>query len=152
MAELLGADLTFASGATRFEKGDSRVRGAYTIETKFTSKSSYSLSEGTWMKLEEAARKRGEIPLFTICFHQKGRTEMEDRVVVMPLSLWTELQRETSTLPEVPPACRSLSVSFDQCPQHVLFARSKHTLRLEQLTPGLAEGLSDYAHKIVGVT
>jgi hypothetical protein len=80
-ASLLGARPTFNSGAGD-EKGDSRVRqtfkvqngeivsgpAGYRIETKHTETGAYSLSALSWQKIETAALKSQETPIFHIKF------------------------------------------------------------------------------------
>jgi hypothetical protein len=80
IAQQLGGRKTFASGSGD-EKGDGRVKQKFTrtgggltstvpfplrIESKLTSKTSYTLSFRDWEKLHSAAIKFGEHPIFHV--------------------------------------------------------------------------------------
>jgi hypothetical protein len=81
----LGGRRTFNSGAGD-EKGDGRVLRSFTresdgvlsetqgyrIESKITKKTSRRLSIQTWLKIEEAAKKAGEVPIFSTTFILEG--------------------------------------------------------------------------------
>lgn len=73
MAEELNGRVQVASGATRFEKGDVRVRGNVRAECKTTSKSSYTLKLAELKKIQNEAISGGlEVPVMQIEFQGPG--------------------------------------------------------------------------------
>lgn len=73
VAEELGGRVQPASGATRFEKGDVRVRGSVRAECKTTSKQEYALKYKELLKIQKEAISGGlEVPVMQVEFQGQG--------------------------------------------------------------------------------
>lgn len=81
-AKRVGGNVTKASGAGDFEKGDVRVKRVSRIECKTTKAKSFSVTLDMIEKIEAAALQAGEVPVMEIEIDNTARKPVS--VIVMP--------------------------------------------------------------------
>lgn len=81
IATRIGGQVTKASGAGAFEKGDVRLRGLVRIEAKTTQRQSFSVTSEMLGKIEMQALQAGELPVMVIEIDNTGKKQ---QVAVMP--------------------------------------------------------------------